>query len=196
MASTRFARPATQAPGAAETTQPDLLSTAPGRRALAALRIAVGFVFLWAFLDKTFGLRHSTGAPREDGSVASSWIDGGAPSQGYLQNGAVGPAKDLFASMASPLTDWLFMLGMLGVGLAVVLGIGLRVSAVAGSLLMMSLWLTQWPPRDGSMNPVVDQHLAYTLVLIVCALLLAGDTWGLGRRWASLPLVRRAPVLR
>lgn len=31
---------------------------------------------------------------------------------------AVGPFKDTFASMASPLTDWLFMLGMLGVGVA------------------------------------------------------------------------------
>ena len=143
----------------------------------------MGFVFLWAFLDKTFGLRHSTGAPREDGSVASSWIDGGAPSRDTSRTARSSPAKDLFASMASPLTDWLFMLGMLGVGLAVVLGIGLRVSAVAGSLLMMSLWLTQWPPRDGSMNPVVDQHLAYTLVLIVCALFLAGGTrggWGAG----------------
>ncbi|MDM8083986.1 DoxX family protein [Cellulomonas cellasea] len=195
MASTRVVHPSTEAPST-ERAQHEVVTTAAGRRALAVLRIATGFVFLWAFLDKTFGLRHSTGAPRPDGSVAPSWLDGGEPSQGYLQNGAVGPAKEIFAAMASPATDWLFMLGMLGVGAAVVLGIGLRLAACAGSLLMMTLWVAQWPPQDGSMNPVVDQHLVYTLVLVVCALLLAGDTWGLGRRWAALRLVRRAPLLR
>lgn len=195
MASTQFARPSTEAPRT-EPTQLDVVTSRRGRRMLACLRIVTGFVFLWAFLDKTFGLRHSTGAPRPDGSVAPSWLDGGAPSQGYLQNGAVGPAKDFFAAIASPATDWLFMLGMLAVGLAVMLGIGLRLAACAGSLLMMTLWVTQWPPQEGSMNPVVDQHLVYTLVLVVCALLLAGDTWGLGRRWAALRLVKRVPLLR
>ena len=33
-----------------------------------------------------------------------------------MKFGTIGPLKDFFADIASPLTDWLFMLGMLGVG--------------------------------------------------------------------------------
>ena len=37
----------------------------PGaRRSLAVLRLATGFIFLWAFLDKTFGLGFSTPVER------------------------------------------------------------------------------------------------------------------------------------
>ena len=101
-----------------------------------------------------------------------------------------------FSRLASPVTDWLFMLCLLGVGTAVMLGIGLRISAIAGSLLMVSMWIAEWPLLQGSTNPIVDYHVIYALVLVLCATLLAGDTWGLGRRWARLPLVQRFGWLR
>ncbi len=174
----------------------DLVTSSVGRRVLATTRLATGFIFLWAFLDKTFGLHYSTGAPATEGAPSLAWIDGGTPSQGFMKFAAIGPFKDLFASMASPVTDWLFMLGMLGVGVAVMLGVGLRVSAVAGSLLMLLMWVAEWPLIQGSTNPIVDYHVIYALVLILCATLLAGDTWGLGRRWANLGIVQRHRWLR
>jgi len=174
----------------------DLVTSAVGRRVLATTRLATGFIFLWAFLDKTFGLHYSTGAPVTEGAPSLAWIDGGTPSQGFMKFAAVGPFKDTFASMASPVTDWLFMLAMLGVGVAVMLGIGLRVSAVAGSLVMLLMWVAEWPFIQGSTNPLIDYHIIYALVLILCATLLAGDTWGLGRRWAKLGIVQRQRWLR
>jgi len=174
----------------------DLVTSGTGRRVLAVTRLATGFIFLWAFLDKTFGLHYSTGAPVAEGSPSLAWVNGGTPSQGFMTFGATGPFKDVFASMASPVTDWLFMLGMLGVGLAVMLGIGLRVSAVAGSLIMLLMWVAEWPFIQGTTNPLVDYHVIYALVLVVSAVLLAGDTWGLGRRWAKLPLVQKHGWLR
>ena len=45
----------------------DLVTTTTGRRWLAVTRLATGFVFLWAFLDKTFGLHYSTGAAVAEG---------------------------------------------------------------------------------------------------------------------------------
>ncbi|MGY4645092.1 DoxX family protein [Cellulomonas sp. URHB0016] len=174
----------------------DLVTTGTGRRVLAATRLATGFIFLWAFLDKTFGLHYSTGAPVAEGAPSLAWINGGTPSQGFMKFAAIGPFKDLFASMAGPVTDWLFMLAMLGVGVAVMLGIGLRVSAVAGSLVMLLMWVAEWPLIQGSNNPLVDYHVIYALVLVLCATLLAGDTWGLGRRWARLPIVQRNGWLR
>lgn len=174
----------------------DVVTSVTGRRWLAVTRLATGFIFLWAFLDKTFGLHYATGAAVAEGDPSLSWIDGGTPSQGFMQFAATGPFKDTFASMASTATDWLFMLCLLGVGVAVMLGIGLRISAVAGSLLMVLMWAAEWPFIQGTNNPLVDYHIIYALVLIVCATLLAGDTWGLGRRWAKTSLVQRFSWLR
>jgi len=154
--------------------------------ALAILRLATGFIFLWAFLDKTLGLGFST-------PVERAWVNGGTPSQGFLLGDAVtGPLKGFFAAIASPATDVLFMLGMLGIGLAVILGIGLRVSAVVGSLIMVLMYLAEWPftPLTSSTNPLVDYHIIYALALIVVAATAAGDTWGLGKPWRALPFVR------
>jgi thiosulfate dehydrogenase [quinone] large subunit len=155
------------------------------RWTLTALRLGVGFIFFWAFLDKTFGLGFSTPA-------AQAWIRGGKPSQGFLTSPAVtGPLKTFFADIASPTTDVLFMLGMLLIGVAVLLGIGLRVSAVAGTVILLFMYLAEWPfaANAASTNPVVDYHLIFALSLILVAAFSAGDTFGLGRVWKSLPIV-------
>lgn len=161
------------------------------RRSLAVLRLATGFIFLWAFFDKTFGLGFSTPTDR-------AWINGGSPSGGFLGGDAVtGPLKPFFAGLASPVTDVLFMVGMIGIGLAVMLGIGLRVSAVAGTILMVLMYLAEWPftAGAGSTNPAVDYHIIYALALIVVAATLAGDTWGFGAMWRKLPIVASQPWL-
>lgn len=82
---------------------------------LVGLRLAIGFEFLWAFFDKTFGLGYAT-------PTARAWINGGSPTKGFL-SGAIGPLQGVFNSIAgAPVVDWLFMLGLLGVGLALILG--------------------------------------------------------------------------
>ncbi|MEV6305322.1 DoxX family membrane protein [Actinoplanes sp. NPDC051861] len=162
-------------------------------RALAVLRIATGFVFLWAFLDKTFGLGWSTVSER-------AWINGGSPTKGFLSSIDVGPFADFFTSIAGAAwADWLFMLGLLGIGLALILGIGLRIAAVAAGLMMAFMWVAEWPlaqtTNSGeptrSTNPVVDYHVIYGISAAVVALTYAGHTWGLGRWWAKLPFVRK-----
>jgi thiosulfate dehydrogenase [quinone] large subunit len=158
-----------------------------GRVALAGLRLATGFIFLWAFLDKAFGLGFSTPVDR-------AWINGGTPSQGFLGSEAVtGPLQPFFASIASPASDILFMLGMLGIGLAVMLGIGLRVSAIAGSLIMVAMYLAEWPfaAGAGSTNPLVDYHIIYAMALVAIAATSAGDTLGFGSLWRKIPFVAR-----
>jgi thiosulfate dehydrogenase [quinone] large subunit len=163
-----------------------IVTTSPARIGLAVLRLATGFIFLWAFLDKTFGLGFST-------VRASSWLNGGEPSQGFLNSPAVtGPLKSFFAAIASPTTDVLFMLGMLAVGAAVMLGVGVRISAIAGTVIMLFMYLAEWPfaANAASSNPLVDYHIIYALALIVVAVTSAGDTWGFGRVWKKLPVVQ------
>lgn len=173
----------------------DLVSTLSARRWLAVSRLAVGFIFLWAFLDKLFGLHYATGATVDGQQMGEAWITGGSPTTGFLA-GATGPAEGFFDWLDPTFADWLFMIGLAAIGIAVMAGVGLYVSAVAGSVMMALMWLAEWPLAQGSNNPVVDYHVIYALVLIVCAVVRAGDTWGFGRWWAQTDAVRRWPALR
>jgi thiosulfate dehydrogenase [quinone] large subunit len=173
------------------------LSTWPAY-AVASLRLLTGFVFLWAFLDKAFGFGYAT-------SSGKGWIDGGSPTKGFLGSVAAGPMQSTFHSWAGdPWADWLFMLGLLGIGLALVAGVALRFAAVAGTAMMALMWIAEWPPAkhlaDGSAsmstNPFVDYHVIYAVALIVLAGVAAGDTLGAGRLWAGLPFVRDHRWLR
>ena len=157
------------------------------RYLLAGIRLALGWIFLWAFLDKMFGLGHETVA-------AKSWLNGGSPTKGFLGSAAKGPFAGFYHSIAgASLTNVLFMAALLGVGVALILGIGMRLAAAAGALLTVMMWTAVLPPDS---NPFMDDHLIYAALLIVLALLGAGNTLGLGRIWASLPLVRRATWLK
>lgn len=138
---------------AAVVTEESVVTSSKARVMLAVTRLATGFIFLWAFLDKTFGLHYSTGAPVAEGEPSKSWLEGGTPAQGFMKFGASGPFKDFFANLASPLADWLFMLSMLGVGAAVMLGVGLRVSAAVGSFVMAMMWLAEWPLAQAPPTP-------------------------------------------
>ncbi|MEV0331009.1 hypothetical protein AB0H63_31835 [Micromonospora echinospora] len=161
--------------------------TRAARYVFAGIRIALGWTFLWAFLDKTFGLGFATEAK-------NAWIDGGSPTKGFLAFGAEGPFQGLYHDIAGAVwADWLFMAGLLGIGLALLLGIGMRIAAVAGGLLYVMMWTVVLPPEN---NPVVDEHLINAALLAGLALVAAGDTLGLGRAWAKLPLVQRFPWLR
>jgi thiosulfate dehydrogenase (quinone) large subunit len=139
------------------------------RYVLAGIRLALGWVFLWAFLDKLFGLGRST-------ANANAWLDGGSPTAGFLGKAATGPFTGFYHSIAG------------SVGLALLLGIGMRIAVGAGALLTVLMWTAVLPPET---NPFMDDHLIYAAILIVLALLGAGNTWGFGRMWAATALVRR-----
>ena len=49
--------------------------------ARGTIRLSLGWVFLWAFLDKLFGFGHET-------TSKQAWIHGGSPTLGFLKMGA------------------------------------------------------------------------------------------------------------
>ncbi len=160
---------------------------------IAGLRIGTGFIFLWAFLDKTFGLHYSTASK-------NAWIHGGSPAKGFLSHVSVGPFQSTFHSLAgNGLVDWLFMLGLLGIGAAMVSGIGLRIAAVSGVLLVTMMWFAVFPPAQhtatgaatSSTNPFLDDHVLEMLALTAAAVFGSGSRLGLGAWWARLPFVDR-----
>lgn len=158
--------------------QEDVVTSAGARKVLAVARIVIGFTFFWAFIDKAFGLGYATPAER-------AWINGGTPAQGFIK-GIEGPFADMFQVFANPFGDVLFMVGLLGIGLALMLGAGLRIAAVTGTLLMLFMYLAELPLALGGNNPIVESHWHEALLLIIAAVTLSGDTWGVGRIWARI----------
>jgi len=181
--------------------------TAPPRReigvaagvALGVLRMLMGFTFLWAFLDKAFALGFSTGRNPDTGVInffgSDAWIKGGSPTDGVLLFALKGPFKGLYDGLAGQTwVEWVYMLSMLLIGLALILGIGTRLAAIGG-IIWMTIFYTAtaiWPEH----NPFVDEHVVNAVLLAALALLGAGSYLGLGDRWNDTRLVKRLPFLK
>jgi thiosulfate dehydrogenase (quinone) large subunit len=151
-----------------------------------AARVGMGFIFVWAFVDKLFGLGYATPAGK-------GWIDGGSPTKGFL-SGSEGPFAGFYHDLAgTTFANWAFMLGLAGIGVALLLGIGMRIAAGAGALLLAMMYTVVLPPTT---NPVIDDHLILAVLLIGIAAAGAGSTFGLGRWWNNTPLVKRLPWLK
>jgi thiosulfate dehydrogenase [quinone] large subunit len=162
-------------------------------------RIALGWVFLWAFLDKAFALGFATGRLENGGidffAKDAAWLNGGHPTAGFLEFGTKGPFKDFYAGLAGQTwVDWVYMLSMLLIGLALILGIGTRLAAIGG-IIWMGLFYTAgaiWPEN----NPFVDEHVVFAIVLAGIAYVAAGRYLGLGKYWERVLLVKRYPILK
>jgi thiosulfate dehydrogenase [quinone] large subunit len=164
------------------THQEDVVRSEWARRFLGVMRYIIGFTFFWPFLDKLFGLGYATPSAR-------AWINGGTPAQGFMKGVGKGdnPFGDFFANITGPWADWLFMLGLFGIGLAMILGAGVKLAAWAGALLMLFMYLAllPWYSAEPATNPVFDSHWIEGLVLIVVAATYSGDKWGLGKWWGN-----------
>ena len=168
-----------------------------GKLGLLGLRLAIGFEFLWAFLDKTFGWGYTT-------TNAKAWIHGGSPTTGFLSGVNVGPLQGTFHSLAGvTAVDWLFMLGLLGVGVALILGVALRPAAISGCTMLAMMYVASWPfaklaagQPTGSTNPIVDDHVVSFMALIAIGAFAALSVGMLSRRWSALGFVRSHSWLR
>lgn len=154
---------------------------------LGILRLSMGWIFFWAFIDKLAGLGYATTPER-------AWFSGGSPTAGFLSNAPTGPFADVFMSLSgSVIVDWLFMLGLLGVGISLILGIFVRLAAIFGSMMLLFMYLAVLPPAN---NPLLDDHIIYILVLAILAMYNSGKYFGLGRLWGMSPAVKKHSLLR
>jgi thiosulfate dehydrogenase [quinone] large subunit len=180
-----------------ESSQEAIVTSGPARRAIAVLRVAFGLTFLWAFFDKLLALGFATGLDDKgvtDRFGPAAWINGGSPTEGFLKFGADGPFQGFYNSIGGTVwADSLFMLGLLGIGLALTFGFGVRVAAIAGTVMYLLMYTVALPPAN---NPVLDEHILGAISMVILGLTLAGDTWGVGKVWSRQHLVQRFPVLR
>ena len=126
------------------------------------IRISLGWVFLWSFFDKVFGLGFATTTDR-------AWINGGSPTFGFLNFATKGPFAGFYQGIAgNTVVDWLFMLGLLGVGAGLILGVFIKFSASVGALMLFFMYTAGFLPPEN--NPFMDEHIVYILVLLAIAL--------------------------
>ena len=163
------------------------------------LRIFMGWLMFWPFLDKLFGLGFSTCTDPKTGNFLGvlckkAWLSGGSPTSGFLTNAVKGPFAGLFKSLAgSPAVDWLFMFGLLLVGLCMLFGIGVRIAGYSGALLVVLMFLAEAVPPAN--NPLIDEHILYAIIFIGLAMIRAGRFYGLGSWWRQTTLVKKFPIL-
>jgi thiosulfate dehydrogenase [quinone] large subunit len=177
-----------------------------GGNALSLARIGIGFVFFWAFIDKLFALGFATGRDKETGAVDyfgdAAWINGGHITEGYLKSAAgefggepAGVYGELFKGWGDfsigafrPL-DWLFMLGLAGVGIALMAGIGTKLGAWSAVGLLALMYIAHF---DNSNNPVLDDHVVYSFAAVgIVYTELKYQAIGLGGWWRKLPIVQK-----
>ena len=155
---------------------------------LGLLRLIMGWIFLWAFVDKVFGLGFAT-------TPDKAWLLGVSPTSGFLKFGVHGPFAGFYQSLAGiPLVDWLFMLGLLFVGVAFISGIFMRLASISG-VAMLFLMYTAIGISPAN-NPFIDDHIVYILVMIILVLTNSGQFLGLGKWWANTSLVQKFRFLK
>ncbi|MCC6934729.1 MAG: DoxX family protein [Candidatus Yanofskybacteria bacterium] len=128
---------------------------------LAVLRIAMGWMFLYAGVTKL--------------------LDPEWSAAGYLQNAKA--LTGLYHWLASPgilpVTNALNEWGLTLLGISLTLGAFVRFSAPFGALLMVLYYLALGFPYPNPNAFVIDQHIIFALVLMFLAASSAGRFWGL-----------------
>lgn len=148
------------------------------KKFLAALRIALGWVFLYA------GLSHLT---------APGWS-----AKGYLMGAKTFPA--FYHWLASdgilPAINFLNVWGLTLIGISLIVGLFVRLSSLFGALMMVLYYFPVLNfPKIGTTAYLVDEHVVYALALLVFASARAGRTWGLDPWCANLPFCKKYPKL-
>lgn len=117
---------------------------------------------------------------------------------GYLTNAK--SFSGFFGALASPgvlpfvnfVNEW----GLTLLGVSLILGLGVRLSAVLGAILMLLYWVALPFPMPNQNSYIVDQHIIYVFALLLLGSLKAGRVWGLENWCAKLPICSKFPKLR
>lgn len=155
---------------------------------LGLLRLVMGWIFLWAFIDKLFGLSFATLSDK-------SWLLGNSPTSGFLKFAVHGPFAEFYQNLAGiPFIDYLFMFGLLFVGITLISGVLVRLGGLT-AVIMLALMYTAvglFPEN----NPFIDDHIVYILITIVLVLSNSGQYIGFGKWWSNISFVQKFPIFK
>lgn len=155
-----------------------MTDVATPRGFIVLLRILLAWVFIYAASHQAF---------------VPGWS-----AAGFLANTKT--FSFLFEPLASPavapVISFLVAWGHLLIGLSLLLGLAVRVSAAFGALLMILYWMAHmdFPYISNTNNFIVDDHIIYAVVLVMLIVVKAGRVWGLDT-WASQQDFAKNPVI-
>lgn len=156
-----------------------MLESYYARISLFALRVALGWVMLYAGLTKV---------------TNPAWS-----AEGYLKNAKTFP--ELYAWFASPgilpvinfINEW----GLTLLGASLIFGLFVRLSSLFGALLMLLYYFPVLTfPTIKTTAFIVDDHIVYAIILLFFAASRAGRVWGLEKWCSGLPICSKFPALR
>lgn len=159
---------------------------------LGVLRITMGWIWLWAFLDKLLGLGFAT-------TAENAWINGKSPISGFLAFGTNpdSPFATFFTEnllQYADIMDFVLMGMFLFVGVSLTLGIFVRLASIAGIFFMISIVLAGIPFAN---NPIIDNHIVYAMILLFFITTpIVGQYIGIGSKWQELTIVNKYPILK
>lgn len=101
-------------------------------------------------------------------------------------------------STVAPITTFMVEYGHLLIGLSLLTGLMVRVSASFGVLLMIIYWFAHmdWPFIENTNNFIVDFHLVYAGVLVYLVVKRAGHVFGLDAWAENLEFLKQHPGLK
>jgi thiosulfate dehydrogenase (quinone) large subunit len=157
-----------------------IMTESPVERSLILFfRLMMGWTFLYA------GIHHFG-----DGKFVAGFL------------GHTKTFHDVYAPLTgpaiAPVLTFLVEYGHLLIGLSLVSGLMVRLSAPFAIMMMLMYWTAHmdWPYIDNANNFVIDYHIVYAGVLVYLIVKHAGHVWGLDGWVEKLPLFAQHPKLR
>ena|ERR1700674_931538 len=154
-------------------------------------RVTVGWVFLYAGIEKLFGATPFTAA----GFLKFGTI--GTTADKVAAGTIVNPTHAFWVTLAGnatllPIVNTLVVFGEVAIGAALILGLATRFASVAGFLMMGLFWIAIWDFSHG----VVEYHSVLAIVTLALGIIGAGEFFGLDGIVERTSIVKRTPGLR
>ena len=158
---------------------------------ILAFRLTIGWVFLFAGIEKLFLSGHAFDASKflQFGTLGTA--------AGAAEGAIVNPTHQLWVDLASnaaamDVVNFLVPFGQVAIGLALILGLATRFAGVMGALMMAFIGIASWDFANG----VVNYHVVLTVSSLILAVIAAGEIYGVDAVVDESPVVKRSPGLR
>ena len=163
-------------------------------KGLAALRVVLGFGFLYAGLEKVLDFG-GTGQPWTAAGFLGH-ATGGALPQMADPKAIVNPTHDIWVSLAGnagavDVINVLVQFGEIAIGAALILGFATRFAGVMAALMMGFFYVASW---NFALGPITEQFV-YGAVALFLAYARAGDAYGLDALIEKTTFVKRSPAV-
>jgi thiosulfate dehydrogenase (quinone) large subunit len=157
------------------------LDTPFQRGLILFLRLAIGWVFLYAGVTQLFAEPSWSAASFLEHTTTFHFIYGPLAASAYL-----------------PLINFCVTWGHLLIGLSLVSGLMIRVSGIFAVILMIVYWSAHlnFPYVDTPLNFLLDEHIVYAAVIMYLMAVRAGHVCGLDGWAEGLPVIRHNSFLR